>query len=286
MGKPSMFSKDYHKRMWRRKIIFRTLILIIAFGIIFLTYNRSAIPNLKKIIGNVIPPIMKDINLQTKVTPTPKKDIIPNVVKGDKEKPDSNTVQKPDEQITTTGEYIFKLSDIENLTIIYSKNENNRFTGIKSSDAGVTFDISDDGKAVVFDNPKTSDIWICNINGEFKRLNSDKFIEFGNDKAVFNKSKVMAQFENNYIWAARPKFLKDGRVIYQSYLPWLSSTNNCYLWVVDSDGQNNRYILAGATDGSGPVKYTGFTQDNMLIIESSGKKYVVNVDDKSKQRID
>lgn len=183
MGRPSMFNSNYHKAMKRRKIVFRTLIVFIGLIVIFATYNNSNIPNLKKMIGSLL--ISKSDDLAEE--PQNEENVNPEV---EEEKP----------PVVEKGEYIFKLSESENLTIIFEKHESgDKFTEAKSDVEGLTYDISSDGKFLVFDNPRTSDIWIYGIDGQYKKLNPDNYKEY-------KKDSIMERYNNNYAWAEKPVF--------------------------------------------------------------------------------
>jgi len=284
MGKPSIFNSNYHKIMRRRKIVFRTLIMIAALAVIFFTYNKSAIPNLKKFAGN-----LKLSQKESTSKIEQPKDV--NIEDKENDKKD-NVEANPQEQKepvveSSQGEFSFKFPSDESISIIYEKKgEDVTITGIKPGDNGIAYDIRDDGKAIVFDNPKISDIWLYNVDGSSLKLNTDSYKQLKENGTYnqFDKLEIMERFNYNYVWASKPKFLKDGRIVYQSNLPWFKEINSIYLWVLNSDGSENRRFLS--TGQSEPVQYTGFTEEGRLIIEFGGNKYTFDIEDGSKQRID
>lgn len=282
MGKPSIFNKDYHKIMRRRKIVFRTIIILSALAVIFITYDKSAIPNLKKFAANLKLPFKAGmINKEAKQPQVPPAEEIPD----NNEEITNNEEVKPESE---QGEYSVKLSSTETLEIIFEKKgDDKRFTGIRPDNLGVSFDIREDGKAMVFDNPRTSEIWLCNIDGSLLRLNPDTYVQqrsTGGGYNKYNKADIMERYQNKYVWAAKPKFLKDGRVVYQSNLPWFMEINKYYLWAVNIDGTDNRKVLN--TDSTEPIEYYGFTEDGRLIIVLYGNRYVFNIDGRNIQKID
>lgn len=280
MGKPSIFNNDYHKIMRRRKIIFRTLIILAALAIIFVTYDKTVIPNLKKMAENIKLPVKSQVK-------QPENKTIEEPVNDSSTENNSGEPKEQKEPQIEKGEYPFKLSNTESIAIIFEKKENDmRFTGIKPDNMGVSFDIREDGKAMVFDNPRTSDVWICTIEGKILRLNPDNYKQYKENGGYnrFDKADIMEEYDNNYIWASKPKFLKDGRIVYQSNLPWFLEENKIYLWVVNNDGSENKMCLSKGQ--APPVKYSGFADDGRLIIELGGSRYILNIDDRSIHKLD
>jgi hypothetical protein len=61
MGRLSIYSKDYYKIIRRRRMIFRISILLTALAVIFFTYNKSFIPNLKKLADGLKLPVKDQV---------------------------------------------------------------------------------------------------------------------------------------------------------------------------------------------------------------------------------
>lgn len=283
MGKPSIFSNDYNRKMRRRKYIFRTVILVIALGAIFITYYSSDNLNLKRIAQESKTP--SDNSIQTPKGADTGENTVTHDKTGDITSTQPDTAVKQENPGEEKGEFSFKFPNDESMYITYTKTEGDiKITGIRSDNPGVSFSIRDDGKAVAFDNPGLSDIWIYNIDGTSRKISPDLFREIGNEGVVYYKNDIMAEYDNSYTWAANPLFLKDGRIIYESNLPWFNSENRYYLWIIDSDGQNNTMLSnIGQTN---KVKYMGFTEDGSLLAEMDGIKYAINTSDGSRQIIE
>lgn len=279
MGKPSIFSSDYKKIMHRRKIVFRVSIVLVALAVVLLMYGKSTIPNLKKLAGNIKMYSKIDAGKYNDSNAVnDKKD-----VKGKDAKNDAADKVSPDKK--ESGKYQIKVSDAETVAVTYEKDEKGiKITGIEPDDGNISFDIKDDMQAITFDNPKAGDIWIVDANGNSKKLNPDFYKMSGGTRQVFYKNEIMKRYNNDYVWAAKPKFLKDGRIVYQSNLPWFKDVKYIYIWVVDMDGQNNNMVAN--TNSTNAVSYGGFLNDGRLIIEHSGAKYAVNVDKKKIEAID
>ncbi len=263
MRRPSMFSKDYYKVMKRRKITAWVLIIlaVIFVGFFILIDGSSYIKEFAKGIKSSQKKQIVDKNI-----PTPTESPTNDGAIDDKSGKDTKKEE---------GKYEFSISDGVKISILYTKeNEEFKFTGIEPEDKGVFFDIRSDGKAIVFDNPVTSDIYICNENGEIKKVNPDYYKQSGKlgNGAKFYKKDIMAKYQNKYVWASKPKFLKDNRIIYQSNLPWFKTENTIYIWIIDSDGNNNKNLFD--TKQSQPATYK-MADDGKLIVEYGGNKRLV-----------
>lgn len=265
MRRPSMFSKDYYKIMKRRRITAGVLIaLAIIFASFFILTDGSSY--IKEFVKGIKSSQKKQIVDKNTPTPTPAKDKTNDGAIDDKSGKDTKKEE---------GQYEFNISDGVKISILYTKeNEEFKFTGIEPEDKGVFFDIRSDGGAIVFDNPVTSDIYICNANGEIKKISPDFYKQSGKsgDGAKFYKKDIMAKYQNKYIWASKPKFLKDNRIVYQSNLPWFKTENTIYIWVIDSDGNNNKKLFD--TKQSQPATYK-MADDGKLIVEYGGNKQFV-----------
>jgi hypothetical protein len=283
MGKPSMFSSNYRRIMRRRKILSRVLIILCALLVVFIIYNKSAVEGLRKIAGNFISSIQDGINgtgeskpeesggtnagnIPSQAAPSPTPAATPTPTPGGENKPSDNT----------EGEYVFQFPNGEKLNITYSREgEDIRFTGIKTDNKGISYDIRGDGKAIVFDNPQISDIWIYTADGQYRKLDPAFYTSTKDGQTTrYDKAWAMKTF-GGYVWAAAPAFAPDGRIVYQSYLPWFKSKNTYYLWVVGADGRNSRLVLP--TNQSVLARYSGYSSDGKLIIELAGGKYAVNI---------
>lgn len=271
MGRPSIFSNDYKRIMRRRKIIFRISIVLVALAAVLFIYSKPTIPNLKKLAGN--------IKIHSNIKNNDSRE---NTAKNDKGASQNAGAQpesaSTDAQVqTSAGEYLLKLSDTESITVTYEKSGSDiKITGIKPEGKDISFDIRDDGKAIVFDNPELGDIWVADATGALRKVTPDYYKQTGEGGRIFYKDEIMKRFSNSYVWAARPKFLKDGRIVYQSHLPWFTNIRYYYFWVVDGDGQNNKMVVN--TKQTNPLSYNGFLDDGRLVVEYSGAKYALNVD--------
>lgn len=261
MRRPSIYSSDYYRVMRRRKIIIRTLIVLTVLTVVLLIYNRSAVSYLKKLSSSIKLPQVSQLEQNNQENPA-KPGTDKNGGKDKNSGKNSNVSEGSLKSEITVN--LLNGSTVNLLT--EKKNNDTKITGIKDS-SGIFYEVRSDGKAIVFDYPKTSDVWIYILNGGLKKLNPDNYKEY-------KKQSIMSEYRN-YIWAAKPYFLNDGRVVYQSYLPWFKVNNSIYLWVVDQNGRNNHMVFS--TRQANPVTYKGFNSSGDLIIEYGGSEHTVPI---------
>lgn len=279
MAKPSIFSGEYQRIMKRRRRFFRIAAVLAALCIIFLVYHKPNLPNLKSIVENIKLPDVTNTENNKKNDEKKQNNAIEDKKSSDEEKENKEQGNGSKD----SGEFKYSFSNGEDIYITYKKDGNDiKLTGIRPEREDISYDIREDGKSIVFDNPKISDIWVFNIDGTSRKISPDAYKQSGENGGVFTKKWVMEQYRNNYVWAAKPKYLKDGRIVYQSNLPWFREKNNYYIWVVNEDGGNNRLVTG--TDSDHPAEYYSVS-DNNIIVVINGVKYDVNVDKRSKQAL-
>lgn len=258
MRKPSIYSSNYYRIRRKRRIITRSIIVLTILAVAFLIYNRAAVSYLKKLSSSIKLPDISQAE-QNKQGSIKKSGENKNEGNGSKNQQVSSNSQKS--QLTVN------LTKGGTITILVEKKDSDtKITGIKDG-TGIFSAVRSDGKAIVFDYPTTSDIYIYMLDGGLKKLNLDNYKEY-------RKQSIMSEY-SNYIWAARPYFLQDGRIVYQSYLPWFKSKNSIYIWVVDQDGSNNRRIAS--TNQGSLVTYNGFNSSGELLLEYGGSEHTVTV---------
>lgn len=256
MRKPSIYSSNYYRIRRRRKIIARTLIVLTVFVVAFLIYNKEAVSYLKKLSSSIKLPEISQAEQKNQGSAA-KSEENKNEGKAGKNKETSAKLEKSQLAVNLQGGGTISI-------LVEKKANDTEITGIKGG-TNVFSTVRSDGKAIVFDWPSASDIYIYMLNGGLKKLNPDNYKEY-------KKESIMKEY-SDYIWAAKPYFLQDGRIVYQSNLPWFKIKNSIYLWVVNQDGSYNHKI---ASTGQGStVTYNGFDGSGELLIEYGGSEHTV-----------
>ncbi|MPQ44641.1 YncE family protein [Clostridium tarantellae] len=230
MGKPSIFSKNYQKKMKRRKITIITLIIIIiALGGTFILGNFSNFNvkdkvkyffNKSKMLnGNLVEKQNKDSeNLNTIEQKTNK-----NINDQNSEKKD---IIK-EKTITST------LSSGDKIYIKYEENSTNSEKTILTVEGNgkYSFDISPDKKKVVVLDDLSQDMKVIDVNLGEKDITKPSYTT--SKGKTYNKEDILKSFPNQ-IWGIEPKFLDDNNIVYISNLPYFGDGDLYkYIWIFD-----------------------------------------------------
>jgi hypothetical protein len=196
-----------------------------------------------------------------------KKQTVPNEnnnVKPSTDTPSNSNDQskQPEEKINAYYEYksadgkIYKLEYTETLG-------NKEYTGVKNDSVEIQFDISGDKKKIVFCS-LSGDVVVGDDKGVIKKINSDSYRS--KSAGITIEKGTTLQYYPEYIWASKPHFTSDNRVVYITYLPYLKGANNFYMWVLNIDGSTNR-MVGKLTNDINKIVYDGFSTDGALRIK-------------------
>ena len=226
MGRPSIFSRDYEKKMKRRKRRIAILITVFVVGITSLILLNLDYSQIKK-------------NLQAWVDSdnTSTEDTI------DKEN-DTNVVTKEDEdndknKNKQTKSLDLTLSDGSVVKATYSEEDDGKkFTEISQVD-GVTSDISPSGYNVLFCD-KNQNLTMFDTEGNSVDVTKTQYVsQSGN---VFTKQQALTA-QPTYIWHSQVKFINDTTFIYISKLPYFGdSASNDYIWIYNTVDASERCL--------------------------------------------
>ena len=184
MGKPSIFSKEYEKKMKRRRrniiIISLTIVLVISALIIKVVCNPIDYTNIKKNIQAWIDSDTTNNSEQTEV----KKEETNEEETIDK-KPVKEEPQKPlEESIDIT----LVSGNIAKAIYVDDNNGGKVFKTLNTTDNGVSFNISPSGKQMIVTDTN-SVITLYNVDGTTKIISKDQYIS--SSGGVFTKEATM-----------------------------------------------------------------------------------------------
>lgn len=289
MNKPSIFSNDYKKRVKKRKLntfLFVLLIISITFfgGKYYLDrHNVSFISNIQnsKIVksihlpnwwskskdksssksSNTVKPKNEDKELPTKVITTTQDAVTAGAIEASQAAAASNDVY----------EYSYKAKDKNSYSVEYTKlNSLIQITGLKEITGTSEYSISKDKSMIVFDIKDENSIITCDSLGNFKVI-SKPFYKTHSTNRIITKEAATSRYKN-FVWAQKPYFTMDGRVIYVSRLPYIRADSTIYLWSVNVDGSNHKKISELNRDIS-EVKYIGYDVKEGVKLTVAGTQY-------------
>lgn len=285
MGRPSIFSNNYKQQRKKRRvntILFILLIISISFfgGKYYL--SKHDIPLVNNITNSKI---VKDIAHFDWISK----------IKGKFTKKETNIAVKPTSpkstvsavKITTgsaistninnankTYEYSYLANDGKNYYVEYLKTGTSiAISGLKDETDTSDYCISKDKSMIVFDVKSDNSIILCNAKGNFTVISRSEYKMKSTGK-IITKETVLARYKN-YIWAQKPYFTLDGRVVYVSRLPYIRTDNTLYLWSVNIDGSNNKKISKINKDIS-KISYGGYDNKNRLKVMIDGNQYYID----------
>ncbi|CAB1252417.1 hypothetical protein ACFHWD_00690 [Clostridium sp. MT-14] len=251
MVKPSIFSKEYEKKMRRRKrnliILVIACLLIIALAVIYIRGAfKAAVKETNKVKSNISAENkqVKDSSHGAKVSSTDQK---------------SKSVKKEEN-------YKIKLSDGKSVNLAYEgKGSDRKFKSVTPGNGN--YDISPSAKNIVLFDSKSQSILLVDINGNKQDITNPKYVS--TNGSVIEKN---AQISSNpsYIWCLSPKFLDDNNIAYISQLPWIGKTSK-YVWIENI--QNKSHIMVQGIQGEN-IKFQRLTEKGLTVIEDGATVYV------------
>lgn len=269
MGKPSIFSKDYDKYRKRQRLNLILIILILIFasyfgGKYYFTKNNIKVFDKFKFFDRV--KISKETGEKKKDSTTKV-----NITDGN-----STAVPKTEdsnENINNQSQfYEYKSSSGTIYKIEYVSGTEKSIVDVKSSDSNFDYDISLDKKSVVFDDLKSGEIILYNVDKGCRKISRDSYKSVSAGITI-KKDEVLKK-SPWYIWSAKPHFTSDGRIVYASHLPYLMKDSTLYLWAMKVDGTGHKR-LGELTRDIKNISYEGIDEKGNLIIIVDSEKYMI-----------
>lgn len=261
MGKPSIFSRNYEEQMRRRRINIILILLIVIFASFFYIQYKLDKKGIKLINFKIN--TNKKTEQPIKSTQSEKKE---------NKNTNSQTQQNNKEQLKqVTKEYVYTSPTQKNFKIKYmEENNQKKFIGVEVEGLIVDFDISLDGKKIVFDDKENQSIILYNIDGSNQDITIQKYVT-RTSGFVFDKQKILLQ-KKDFIWSIKPHFTSDDKVVFLTRIPYYGTKRGLFLWYSNYNGINfsNLGELAINPDD---IRYEGFDEKGALLINSSGKVY-------------
>lgn len=225
MRKPSIFSRDYERKVRKRKRIIVTIsiLLFLLIGAIALKLTREAFDftYVRAKIQKWIDEEPTDSNivdeenngeLQNDTPVTPETPIVPEVKTMD-----------------------IKLSEDKIIKVEYDEVDGKiKFKEAKEVPIGISYDINPLKDLIVVTDDKQN-IRIFNTKGEEKNITKDKYVAPNGE--IFKKDVVTTTYKD-YLWHNNAKFINDNKIVYKTNMPYFGFGLNQYLWIVDIEGKN------------------------------------------------
>lgn len=227
LGKPSIFSSKYEKKMRKRKRNIKILSLVIILAVVLagakLIYNPINFSKMKQ-------------NLQAWVDSDTGNEV--NSDKGKENSDDNNNPEeskevKPEEPKETSMDIVL-CSGNKAKAVYVTENNTTQFTEVKDLDQYVDYDISPSkDKIVICDTDGTMTVY--NIDGSSAVISKDEYIS--SQGSSFLRTDTIAN-NPKYIWNRYARFINEDRIIFVSNRPFFGTDVLAqYLWITDiNDG--------------------------------------------------
>ncbi|NLK95004.1 MAG: hypothetical protein GX275_07415 [Clostridiales bacterium] len=218
MAKPSIFSRDYERKMKKRKrriTITILLIIIVAIGALY-----------KFKISNMDFSELKEKMQAWVDSGKPEEEI-----DEPKEIEENNFEEETKEEKEPEKTYVDLI--VEEGVILKAEyteeNSNKKFIGIEDP-KGLTYSISPEGKQVLITD-KNQNLKLYDLNGNVTDITKQTYISGAG--TPFPKNDILAA-NPQYLWHSQGRFIDETRVIYVSQMPYFGDAAvNKYIWIYD-----------------------------------------------------
>lgn len=277
MPKPSIFSKNYEKKMRKRRrarIIIIASILLIALCVVL--FKGNVFGKQVKVGFNNVKRKISFVASQRKTNkPDAKKKTAENINANNKNSNnDSNKKPNEDNQKIEAkeGNYNISLSNGESVILSYNI-VNNIKQYYKVSGNMLSYDISPSKKKVVIIEKSTQNMILVDENGNKKDITKKEYVSTKGE--VFKKDNILKN-NTSYIWCDSPKFLNEDNIIYISQLPWFNKKDKKYIWkyTISTDNHNNNISISGGELSGTDIKYGNIAQDGLEVIIDGEKSTI------------
>ncbi|EDK35357.1 hypothetical protein [Clostridium kluyveri] len=254
MGKPSIFSKDYGKKMRQRRrnviILVVACLLVITLCVIYIRGAFKDVVNTKnaKVNNSAVDKQTTDNNKNASQS--------------------SNKAETKEKDTKKENSYKIQLSDGRDITLTYEGDSSNKvFKSVAAASGDVAYDINPSHKNVIlFDNAAQS-ILLIDIEGNKQDITNQQYVSTSGE--VIQKSSQIAS-NPSYIWCSSPKFLDDGNIAYISQLPWIGKTAK-YVWIENI--QDKSHVMVQSVQGEN-IQLGELTEKGLTVIADGTTFYM------------
>lgn len=214
MAKPSIFSRDYEKKMKRRKRRI-TIGIILVLLVVVIAFIKFELPNID--FTEVKAKIQAWVDTG----------------KSEEELEDDDIVEEQPEEIVKEPEKTY--IDLTISEGIIAKAEYIEEQGVKKFVSlepleGYTFTLSPSNQQMMIIDG-AQNIYLANVDGSIRDITKKEYISTSNKS--YPKDQMIST-NPGYLWHSQVKFIDENRIIYVTQLPYFGATaTNKYLWIRD-----------------------------------------------------
>lgn len=220
MAKPSIFSRDYEKKMKsrRRKTILFIFVIVVAIISIFLKVNMED-TDFSEVKANI----------QAWIDSDKPKEEVADTTKD--EKKENTEIEKEVVKVPEKTYIDLNLGTGVILKAEYSEtNGEKKFVTIEGA-TGIEFAISPLAKQILITD-KNQDLKLFSIDGVMKDVTKKSYVS--QDGMVFPKEDILKNTPI-YLWHSQARFIDETRIVYVSQMPYFGDAAvNKYVWIYDT----------------------------------------------------
>lgn len=255
MGKPSIFSRDYERKMKKRRkriasisILISLIVGIILLKLISNNVNGEVIRNrIQAWVDSDRPEVNKNqenLNEDTEA-------VIPE--------------KEPEEELKIME---LKVNDNSVIKVEYEEVEGKSiFKEVKENTNNIYYDINP-GKNIILTIDEKQNMKIFNIDKKEAVVNKDKYIAPTGE--AFIKDNVLETYKD-YIWNGSAKFINDTTIAYVSNIPYFGYGLNQYIWILNLDDNSHKTIWASKAN---EIKLNKINEKGLEITIDGNAKYI------------
>jgi hypothetical protein len=283
VGRPSIFSREYNRKMRARRIRITVLsfILILVASTIILRNDLKAWVNekinVKAVVkNNVIGLVTNKVkNVLTEHKTLEEK----NQGKGVEDKDKATNKEQNNEKnlasensILEEKYYEIKLNSGKAVKLIYEEVGRDKQFKNAAGEGRIYFNISPSGKKIIILDEENQDMFFVDDAGTSADITRKQYVST-NGEEIYNKDEQLTKTAE-YIWHKTPKFINEDNVVYISNLPWFNKKEDKFLWKIDLSTYEHTNILRA---GASSINFDKFTEQG-LSVNIDGKTRYINQD--------
>ncbi len=250
MKKTSIFSREFERKVRRKRFIIVSLILIILLIVSLYIVNFSKINvHIKDLYYSTTSKEMSNTNEDALVTYEEEKEELKEDQKAELENENINLKHE------------LTLNNDNKVNILYDKyNEEILFKGVEGDN--YSFDLSPSKKRILIEDNITQDTYM--LDDSFNLIKLDPEFFYSNSaKRRFYKTDILRDYEG-YKWYKDSKFLDENTVVYVSDLPWFGGSSD-YIWKTDLTDLNDIKHFMSNIEGQN-ISFGELTEEGIKVI--------------------
>lgn len=244
MKKNSIFSREYEKKIRRKRFVLVLFMLLISLLFVYYVINFKNINQFVR--SKYIDLIYKEeVELNNSIDENKKNNDIVNNNETEEKLSEVSEVIIQDDVSLDYNEVSLFFGEQQEIKVLYDRNEDNlEFIGIsKVSPQNFKFNISPSKDKILVYDELSEDTYLLDKSLQPYKLDSEYFYS-NSARTRFYKEDIRSRYEN-YPWYKDPTFLDDNTIIYITNLPWFGSNEN-YIWKTDiTDVNNISHVMLG-----------------------------------------